>query len=85
MKNLLEELWNKYLFEKCAVVTEKERSNIKKEIEIKNELMLTKENEKLFENYLDLLYDTSTEREKTSFLKGIQFGVQFIVEALGKK
>jgi len=85
MKNLLEELWNEYLFEKCTVVTDKERSNIKKEKEIKSELSLSQENEKLLENYLDLLYATSSEREKTSFFKGIQFGVQFIVEALGKK
>ncbi len=84
MKKTLENLWNEYLLEKCAVIdTEEERALLRKTAE-KHEIinsMLTKEQSTAIESYIDALCEIHSSFSQKAFLKGCEFAVSFIFEA----
>ena len=84
MKELLENLWNDYLMEKCAVIdTEEERELNKTAAELHENLnnLLNEEQKNALELYVDALLDSESLLVKKAFFKGCEFAVSFILEA----
>ena len=84
MKELLENLWNDYLMEKCAVIdTEEERELNKIAAEMHENLnnLLNKEQKDALEEYVDAVFDGEAVFVKKAFFKGCEFAVSFILEA----
>ena len=80
MKILLEDLWNKYEFERTDCLSPEEKKRLINLNEAREKISLTPESEKAFEAYLDILSEISFEKSKSSFFNGLKFGVKFIME-----
>lgn len=88
MKQTLEKLWDEYFCEECAPIdTEEERELTKKTVALheKATALLTKEQEKAVEAYVDAFCDLEALFVKKAFFKGCGFAVSFLLEtgALG--
>ena len=83
MNKALEELWNEYFAEKCAVInTKEEKSLAKKAVEMHKEAgkSLTKEQNDAIEKYVDILYEIQNSFVKKSFFKGCEFAISLLIE-----
>ena len=84
MKKILENLWNEYLLDKCAIIdTYEEKSLTKKAAELhqKANSLLDKEQKDAVDKYIDELCNIEALFAKKAFLKGCEFAVSFIFEA----
>ena len=84
MKETLENLWDKYLEEECAVIdTEEERKLTQKTLELheKASSLLNEEQEVAVEKYVDALCDLEAVFAKKAFIKGCKFAVSFLLES----
>ena len=87
MIKTLEKLWNEYFAEECAVAdSNEERELIKKAAEMHKSVSksLTEEQNKIFEQYIDALYESQSFFAKKAFFKGCEFSVSFLLEAKNK-
>ncbi len=89
MQEILEKLWNDYFCEECAPIdTEEERELTKKTVELHKKAteLLTKEQERAVEAYVDALCDLEAVFVKKAFFKGCEFTLSFLLGAgaLGK-
>ncbi len=82
MKGLLEDLWDKYQFERTETLLPHEKERLKRLDEVRKKISLSPDSEKAFEDYLEILSDISVEKNKNTFFDGIKFGVDFITETL---
>lgn len=81
MKDILENLWDEYFAEACAVIeTEDERNLSKKAADMhgKANAMLTKEQSETIEAYIDVLCELQASFVKKAFFKGSEFAVAFM-------
>jgi len=85
MKALLEDLWDKYQFERSVQLTPFEKEQLKELEEARAKINLQGEREEAFEKYFTLLSSINEERNKNSFFEGIKFGVNFIMETFINK
>ena len=84
MKKILENLWNDYLVDQCAIIdTEEERLLTKKlaDLQEKLDLQLDKTHRSLLEEYVGILCDIDSLFAKKAFLKGCKFTASFILES----
>ena len=84
MNKTIEKLWNEYFADECAKFeTDEERELAKKALENHETLnrLLTGEQSKGVEKYIDALCDTQSFFMKKAFLKGCEFAVSFFLEA----
>ena len=84
MKETLENLWDKYLEEECAVIdTEEERKLTQKTLELheKASSLLNEEQKVAVEKYVDALCDLEAVFAKKAFIKGCEFAVSFLLES----
>ena len=84
MGKTLENLWDEYLMDKCALIdTDEERRLTKKASELHEELnaLLNKEQENATERYVDAVLALEAMLVRKAFLKGCEFAVAFITEA----
>ena len=83
MRKLVEKLWDEYFYEECSRInTEEEKVLIKKAAEMHeavNEL-LTNEQSKAVENFVDTLCEIQDSFVKSAFLKGCEFAASFLFE-----
>jgi len=85
MKKTLENLWEGYLLEECAAInTDEERELTRKTAELheKANALLNKEQADSVEKYVDALCDVEAVFAKKAFLKGCEFAVAFLLEAI---
>ena len=83
MKKLLEELWNDYIADVCAVLdTEEEKRLSKIAVEAHRSAIevLTKEQQEGVEKYVDVLSELQLCFAKKAFFKGCEFSVSFMLE-----
>lgn len=88
MKNTLENLWNEYLIDKCAVIdTDEERNLTKKVVELHEKVnYLSDKDQKLaIEKYTDTLQELNALFVKKAFFKGCEFAVSFLLETRNTK
>ena len=84
MNQILENLWNDYLMEKCAVIDTEEERELNKtaaELHEKTSALLNEEQNAALELYIDALLDSESLFVKRAFFKGCEFAVSFILEA----
>ena len=84
MKEILEKLWNEYLFEECSAIdTDEERRIMKKtaELQEKANALLNKEQQEAMEKYIEALYDGETLFVKKAFFKGVGLAVSLLFKA----
>ena len=82
MKEILEGLWNEYLWEKCAALdTDEERRLTEKALKLhkKANALLNKEQEAAVEKYIDALCNIEAILVKKAFFKGCEFAVSFLL------
>lgn len=89
MKYMLKRLWNEYFSDKCAKLTteeEKELANRALGLHQAVVSILTQEQLKSVENYIDILLEMQSVWVKKAFAKGCEFSVSFLLEtgALGE-
>ena len=83
MKNILENLWNEYLLDECAVMdTDEERTLTKKAVELHEiaNALLNKEQEDAIEQYVNVLHDIEALFAKKAFFKGCEFALAFLLD-----
>lgn len=84
MKQILEKIWDEYFAEECALIdTMEERVLVKRTGEMHkaaNEL-LTEEQRKVVEKYIEALYEIQSCFVKKAFFKGCEFTTSFLFEA----
>ena len=84
MENFLEELWNEYFAEKCAVIETKEERALMKaasEMHKKINTLLPKEEIKIVEKYTEVLYEIQSISNRKAFFKGCEFTISFSLES----
>ena len=84
MKQILDNLWNGYVFDECSEMdTDEERNFTKKAAELheKANALLNKEQQEAVEKYVDALYDIEMLFAKKAFFKGCKFSVSFLLES----
>ena len=85
MKEILENLWDEYLSDKCAYINTEEESNLTKAAASLHEevnAMLNEEQQKAVERYVDAIYDNVAFFSKKAFFSGCKFSVSFFLEAI---
>lgn len=83
MKKTLDNLWEKYFCEECAIMdTEEERKLTRKAADLhKNaNALLSKDQENAMEEFICALYDLQALFVKKAFFKGCRFAVAFLSE-----
>ena len=83
MKKILDVLWDEFFAEKCASLdTAEERQLTAKAAEHYKKVneLLNKEQKVAVEKYVETLWDIEALFVKKAFLKGCEFGVNFILE-----
>ena len=88
MNKILENLWNDYLLDRCAVMdTDEERRLIKTTVELheKANALLNKSQQDAVESYVDALCDLESLFVKKAFFKGCKFAVSFLLETIETK
>ncbi len=84
MKEILENLWNEYFAEECAVIdTDEERAFLVRTGELHESVneLLTKEQRETIEKYIEALYEMQNLFVKKAFFKGCEFATTFLFEA----
>ena len=84
MKQMLEKLWNQYLFEECSTIeTKEEKAFIKKAalLHEKANALMNRAQEEALENYLDALHENESFLMKKAFYKGVRFAFSLLLEA----
>lgn len=77
MKEMLENLWNNYFAEECAVInTKEERALAKKIVEMRDQI--TAEAAEALEQYVEALFESQGVFIKKAFFKGCEFTVSFL-------
>jgi hypothetical protein len=83
MEHQTKTLWNEYFAEGCAAIdTEEERELVKKASkmhEAANEL-LTEEQRRAVEKYIDALFEIQNSFVKKAFFRGCRFAMSFLIE-----
>ena len=84
MKKTMENLWNNYLLDECAIMDTEERALLEKAMETQRavNVLLTKEQNKAVEEYIEALYEIQSIFAKKAFFKGCEFATSFFLEAL---
>ena len=84
MKKTIEELWNSYLYERTAMMSEEERAVVKKLAEEDEKLRseLTEEQEKVYEECRRCFHEISDIYTKRAFSCGVNFATNYLFEAL---
>ena len=85
MKQTLEKLWNDYLADECATINSEEERKLTKitaELHEKVNVLLNEEQKSAVEEYVDALYDVESLFVRKAFIKGCEFAVAFILEAM---
>lgn len=83
MKKTLENLWNEYLWDECAVIdSEEERKLTKTAVELheKANSLLNNEQKDAVEKYIDALCNVESVFLRKSFIKGCKFTASFFLE-----
>lgn len=84
MEQILEKLWDEYLFLECAEMeTEKEREFTRKAGKQREKVnsLLNKEQQEALEKYVDAIYDMESLFIKKAFFKGCEFTLSFLIGA----
>ena len=82
MNKILNDLWDEYMAERCAMIsTEDERMLIKKAARLHERVsdLLDEKQRAVLEEYIEALYDTNALLSKKAFFKGCEFGISFIL------
>ena len=85
MKQTLEKLWNDYLADECAAINSDEERKLAKitlELHEKVNSTLNEAQKNAVEEYIDALFDVEAIFLRKAFLKGCEFAVSFIFEAM---
>ena len=85
MKQTLEKLWNDYLADECATTNSEEERKLTKitaELHEKVNVLLNEKQKSAVEEYVDALYDVESIFVRKAFIKGCEFAVAFILEAM---
>ena len=85
MRETLEKLWEDYLLEECdSVKTSEERKMMKNAVELHENLseILSEEQRNALEKYIDTVCEIDSIFAKKAFLKGCEFAVSFLFEAV---
>ena len=88
MKNTLEKLWEEYFSEECAILdTEEERELISLTAEVNKAVndLLTKEQQRNVEKFVDLIHEMHGISLKKAFCMGCEFATSFLLETSGIK
>lgn len=88
MENTLETLWELLLEKLPPVLDAEENKRLSDRLRLlRNDLLetLSEEQRQLFMQYEDTLSEHDTFFSKESFIKGVRFGVSFMLEAQPKK
>ena len=88
MKNTLEKLWEEYFSEECAILdTEEERELISLTAEANKAVndLLTKEQRRSVERFVELLHEMNGITLKKAFCRGCEFATSFLLETSGLK
>ena len=84
MRDMLENLWNEYFAEECAVIeTVEEKEYAKNAIELHKaaDELLTKEQSEAVEKYIDELLKIQNSLIRKAFFKGCKLAVSLLFEA----
>ena len=84
MKNTLEKLWEEYFSEECAILdTEEERELVSLTAEANKAVndLLTKEQRRSVERFVELLHEMNGITLKKAFCRGCEFTASFLLEA----
>ena len=88
MKPTLEKLWDEYFSEECAILdTEEERELISLTAEANKAVndLLTKEQRRSVERFVELLHEMNGITLKKAFCRGCEFATSFLLETSGLK
>jgi len=83
MKETLEKLWKKYLFEECSTITTDEEQKLVEQaaqLHQQANARLNPEQQAALEDYVDILCDIDSRLAKKAFFKGCEFAVSFLLE-----
>ncbi len=83
MKEILNNLWEKYFFEECSTInTNEEKELLKKLADLREKayVSLNDEEKEAVERCFETLYDIETIYAKKAFFKGCEFAVSFLFE-----
>ena len=84
MRKTLENLWNNYFSDECSIIdSEKEKELAENAVE-KHKIvksLLTEEQCKVIEDYVDTLNEFHNSFVKKAFFKGCEFAISFFLEA----
>ena len=83
MRKMLDELWNNYFAEECAVITtDEERALLKRTGTLREALnkLITTEQRELLDRYVEALYEIEGIFNKKIFFSGCKFAATFFFE-----
>lgn len=83
MKQILENLWNEYLWDQCAAIdTDEERklTKLSAELHEKATASLNEEQKENVQKYIETLCHLDSLFVKKAFFKGCEFSVSFLLE-----
>lgn len=80
MKEIFENLWNEYLWDKCTTIdSDEERELIKRSAQLHEKVnaLLDDDEEKAVNKYIDSIYDIESLFIKKAFFKDCEFATAF--------
>ncbi len=83
MKEILEKLWNEYLWSECNEIDTAEERELIKKAELLHEkvnAMLDQDQQKAMEDYINTLCAIDSLFHKKAFYRGCEFAVAFLLE-----